>query len=179
MFSIKIQKKLTKANLINMKIPLSEFIKYIYNQDRDTFLMNSEIYFEDENEAKLFLNRLSEFDIITFKSPSYGSYLIKKGSCLYKVAADFDFNLEQYEKSITRKEELEIENLQYQANERANNEAIRELTKKNLQLSTENLKLQSWDIKYRWLMSFITGILGFIIEYKTSIIKIIVQAILR
>lgn len=162
-----------------MKIPLNEFIEHIYSQDRDVFLINSELFFDNENEAKLFLNRLSELDVIIFKSASYGNFLITKGSCLYKVAVDFKFNLEQYEKSLTRKEELEIENLEYQARERINNEAIRELTMKNLQLSTENLKLQSWDIKYRWIVSFVAGILGFIIEYKTSIIKIIVQAILR
>lgn len=145
-----------------MKINANEFIRYMYEQDRDLFTIVSDEYFINEGEGKLFLNKLTALNVITYKPNRYGEFTITKDNGLYKVAIDFKCDLEQYEKSLTRKDDLEIENLEYQARERVNNEAIRELTKKNLQLSTENLKLQNWDIKFRWIIAGGTFVAGFL-----------------
>lgn len=54
--------------------------------------------------------------------------------------------------------ELQKENLEYQKSLRDKEEQIRDLTK-------DNLRLNNWDVRLRWLIAIITFIIGFVTKY--------------
>lgn len=70
------------------------------------------------------------------------------------------------------KSKLEIEKLDYE-------KSIRELDSSIKTLTSENLKLQNLDIKFRWYIAFLSFVLGLIIEHKTLLIDLLVRVIIR
>ncbi|WP_417860872.1 hypothetical protein [Winogradskyella sediminis] len=78
-----------------------------------------------------------------------------------KVYAD----LKAESKLTDKKSKLEISNLELQKENFEYQKSIREKEEQIRNLTTDNLRLGNWDIRFRWLIAVITFIIGFIAKY--------------
>ncbi|AFL79859.1 hypothetical protein Aeqsu_0345 [Aequorivita sublithincola DSM 14238] len=66
---------------------------------------------------------------------------------------------------LQQKESLEIENLELENANMKYQESIREKEEQIRNLNKDNLRLNNWDIRFRWFIAIITFIIGFIINF--------------
>jgi len=68
-------------------------------------------------------------------------------------------------KLIKQKSDLEISNLEIQKETLEYQKSIRDKEAQIRNLTTDNLRLGNWDIRFRWLIAFLTFVIGFIVKY--------------
>jgi hypothetical protein len=129
---------------------LNELIKYIANDNYNNVKINFNKEFGDQNNVIKLSNKLERENIISIINQHYSWVEVKKEKKLYLIIDEFNYDFDKYLKSKNEKENLEI----------------------------NNLKLQSWDIKFRWVISIFTFIGGIVLEYKVQIIKVILNLLL-
>lgn len=94
----------------------------------------------------------------------FGFQVQKNGGWL-KQLADQKLKQDQIEISQQKKENLELENLALQKETADYHKSIRKKEYEIRELTKANLRLNNWDIRFRWIISIITFIIGFLLNY--------------
>jgi hypothetical protein len=99
-------------------------------------------------------------DCESARSNSKTSHFQKQGG-FKKMFAD----LVAESKLTVKKSQLEISNLELQKENLEYQKSIREKEQQIRKLTTDNLRLGNWDIRFRWSIAVITFLVGFIVKY--------------
>jgi len=94
----------------------------------------------------------------------FGSEVYNSGGWLEHLSAKESQSSELQIKS-EEKEALELENLKLQNEASEYQKSKRKLEAQISELTRDNLRLNNWDIRFRWLIATLTFIAGFIIKY--------------
>ncbi|CAH0998011.1 hypothetical protein EMA8858_04146 [Emticicia aquatica] len=145
----------------------------LFHQDYIVSTMDNEYGFDLIHELKT-KDFIYQSQSAVYKLTEKGYEVKEKGS--YKAYVESVNKNNDKELFIRQleidKSKLEIEKLDYE-------KSIRELDSSIKVLTSKNLKLQNFDIKFRWLIAFLSFILGLIIEHKALLIDLIVRVIIR
>ncbi len=71
----------------------------------------------------------------------------------------------KYQNSLNKKDKLEIINLKLQNDSFEYQKSIRTMEAQIRKLTTDNLRLENWDIRFRWYIALGTFVLGIITKY--------------
>lgn len=178
--------KLTKKKVKDLDDILNKLVKSDGNISINDFQNNKGEYFgfkkseEGENYFKDLLAlfdklNIANIDIINLEiSPINSKHRIFKsnggfkGYCKKKEVdekrkikfLDKEKERQEFEDKIQK---LTFDNLEYSESIRIKEEKIRDLTE-------DNLKLNNWDIKFRWIIVIITFLIGFFTKYVISLV---------
>jgi len=152
---------------------IDRLIRYIHESNRPYMVdIEYDEEFGDEENVNTLIDELLRYGLVEMVETVsiYSSPRVKELLPLRTVVDKFNGSFSEYIKSLTEKEDLEKEKLRYEA-------SIRELEQKNRELVCENLALQNWDIKFRWVIAFGTFIFGIIFKYLISILYTVLQSL--
>lgn len=152
---------------------IDRLIRYIYDSDYP-YIVDIEYgeEFGDEKNVSKLVDKLAYYGMIE-KIETINRYAAPKVrglQLLINIIELHNGSFSAYIESLTEKDDLEIEKLNYE-------KSIRELEQKNRELVCENLALQNWDIKFRWVIAFGTFIFGIIFKYLISILYTVLQSL--
>lgn len=123
--------------------PIKEFVRYLHILD-------------EYGACDCSFNEDAEFARVNRKT-----FQFQKQGGFKKIFSDFavESELKKQKGNLELKNlELQNENLEYQQSLRKKEEHIRRLTR-------DNLRLENWDIRFRWYIAVITFVIGLILKH--------------
>lgn len=155
--------------LLKQVVTANDLIKEKYIARIKSNMFTVDLKYDPTDEFVRYLTILNEYDACEcsfradaeFARKNEKTLHFKKSGGFKKVFAD----LVSESKLTDKKSKLEIDNLTLQKENLEYQKSIREKESQIRNLTTDNLRLGNWDIRFRWLIAFITFLLGIFFKY--------------
>ncbi|PIA80372.1 hypothetical protein BFR04_17070 [Gaetbulibacter sp. 4G1] len=151
-------------NLLGNKEDNSEFFFDFLNIDGQQFCQIGKFH-----EAERLAENMQGKDLLTIDQElavmtEFGYTIFKNGGWKKHLQKEYNRSLNDRLKK-GHKENLELTNLNLQKENFEHQKSIRGLENQIRNLTRDNLRLNNWDIRFRWLIAIIAFIIGFITKY--------------
>ncbi|HRG18866.1 MAG TPA: hypothetical protein PLP39_07225 [Flavobacterium lutivivi] len=148
-------------DLVICKLKFGEFMMI------NSSVLKDDFNFENERELDNIFKLAEAEDLLDRKGKRTWMYLTKKGFEIQKNGG-WLLHLENEKikaEKAESKDVLEIENLKLQKENSEYTKTLRQKEAEIRNLTRDNLRLNNWDIRFRWIIALITFLIGFITKY--------------